>query len=287
MTELHLYAITPAGPQPLPTPPGATEFLDLYEGLTLGVYTVLRTFAHNKFLHLADHLARTQQSMDLLGWQETLDLQAIRQALHTLCTAAPHPETRVRIDVLPAPAYALGTESRLLIALMPFTPLPAHCYQNGVAVGFAQGLVRANPRIKQADFAAARKRAQPANSSFFERLMLNQAGQILEGVSSNFYGFRRGMLYTADEGVLEGITRRIILTLAREAGIEICLEAIHADEVAQLDEAAISSSSRGILPVVAIDHQPIGNGYPGPRTCQLMMAYEDYVARTIKTALEE
>jgi branched-chain amino acid aminotransferase len=286
MTDLRLYAITAAGPHRLPTPLEAADFLDLYTGLTLGVYTVLRTFAHNKFLHLEDHLARTQQSMALLGWQATLDLPTLRQALHTLCTAYPHDEMRVRIDVLAAPAHTLGTESRLLIALMPFTPLPVHFYQAGVALGFAQHLARTDPLVKRADFAATRRRAQPVDATVFETLMLDGTGHILEGVSSNFYGFRQGILYTAGTGVLEGITRRIILRLAQEAGIEVRLESVHADEVAHLDEAAISSSSRGLLPVVAINGQPIGDGHPGSRCRALMAAYDAYVARAIKTAVE-
>jgi branched-chain amino acid aminotransferase len=286
MSDLQFYAVTAAGPLPLPTPAGATDFLDLYQGLTLGVYSVLRTFAHNKFLHLADHLARTAQSMRLLGWQEPLAEAALRRALHTVCTAAPYPETRVRIDVLAQPAHALGVETRLLIALMPFTPPPATLYSQGVAVGFAQGLARANSLVKLADFATARQRTVTGVPAY-EALLLDPAGRILEGVSSNFYSFRRGALYTAGAEVLEGVTRRIILQLAATAGIPVHFEPVSADQVGLLDEAAISSSSRGLVPVVAIEGQPISDGRPGPLTRRLMGEYEAYVRRTVKTAVED
>src|SRR5688500_12637048 len=79
MSNLQLFAVTDAGPQPLPVPPTAADFTDLYQGLALGVYSVLRTFEHNKFLWLEHHLARTVSSMKLLGWDYQLDEHSLRR----------------------------------------------------------------------------------------------------------------------------------------------------------------------------------------------------------------
>jgi branched-chain amino acid aminotransferase len=283
MSELQLFAITATGPQPLPTPAAAKDFTDLYHGLALGVYSVIRTFDHNQFLRLDHHLARTVNSMRLLGWDYQLDERRLRQAIHTLCTAFPAAEMRVRIDVLAEPARCLGTESRELLALMPFTPLPNAYYTQGITVDYATALHRANPLIKTADFAEARKRSSGAKS--FEALLVDD-GKILEGTSSNFYGVRNGVLYTAGQGVLKGITRSIILDLARQLAMPLQLEAIAVSEVAQLDEAAISSSSRGLLPVVQVGETIIGAGQPGPYTQRLMAAYDAFVVQNIRTAIE-
>lgn len=285
MSQLQLYAINKAGPTPLPPLPGAQELNDLYIGLALGVYSVVRTFEHNKFLYLEHHLARTVQSMTRLGWDYQLDEASLRRALHVLCTAAPFAETRVRIDVLAAPALSLGTESRLLVALAPFYPLPAAYYSNGVNVGFAKGLARPNPLVKAAQFSATRRGYDVGSVETYERLMVNEQGEILEGISSNFYGVRGGVLQTAQTGVLEGITRRILLELAAGLAIPVRLAALHVDEIHMLDEAAISSSSRGLLPVVRIAGQPIGDGRPGPVCRSLMAAYDQFVARTIRHAV--
>ena len=158
----QLYALTAAGPQPLPVPPTAADFTDLYDELALGVYSVIRTFHHNRFLHLDHHLVRTVRSMALLGWDYQLDEQRLRRAIHDLCTAYPAPEMRIRIDILAAPATARGSDSRELLALMPFTPPSPTLYVEGVTVGFATGLHRANPLAKTADFAKARKEADEA-----------------------------------------------------------------------------------------------------------------------------
>jgi len=279
----QLYALTTAGPQPLPVPPTAADFTDLYDELALGVYSVVRTFHHNRFLHLDHHLARTVKSMALLGWDYQLDEQRLRRAIHDLCTAYPAPEMRIRIDILAAPATARGSDSRELLALMPFTPPSPTLYAEGVTVGFATGLHRANPLAKTADFAKARKEAEDAH--FYEHLLTDDQGAILEATSANFYGVREGILYTAGEGVLEGVTRRIVLDLVTKLGIPLQLQAVRVDEIPRLDEALISSSSRGILPVVQIGDQIIGDGTPGPSTKQLIAAYNEYVEAHLQTAV--
>jgi len=284
MSDLQLFAVTAAGLQPLPVPAGAKEFTDLYAGLALGVYSIARTFAHNQFLRLDHHLARTANSMRLLGWDYALDEARLRRAIHTLCTAFPAAEMRVRLDVLAEPASSLGTDSRELLALAPFTPLPADFYAQGVTVDFATGLTRGNPLIKTADFAEARKHIESAVASY-ESLLVSPNGDILEGTSSNFYGVRVGALYTAGQGVLEGITRSIILDLARQLPMPVHTTPINVATIEHLDEAAISSSSRGLLPVVQIGHTPIGNGQPGPYTQRLLAAYNTFVAQNIKTAI--
>jgi len=83
---------------------------------------------------------------------------------------------------------------------------------------------------------------------------------------------------------LEGITRSVVLDLARQLPMPVQLAAIAVDDVDKLEEAAISSSSRGLLPVVQVGETLIGAGQPGPYTRRLMAAYEAFVAQNIWTA---
>ena len=282
MTDFQLFAVTSTGPRPLAVSPAARRFSDLYTGLALGVYSVWRSYSHNKFLDLAAHLDRTRRSMALLGWDFELDETAVRQAIHTVCTNSPYPEMRVRLDVLAEPASALGTDSRILLALMPFAPPSSEMYANGVKLDIASGLEREQPLIKTADFAVKRRRHA---SEAYESLLVNEAGCILEGVGSNFYAVRDGVVWTAGEGVLEGITRQIVLQLIHQLGIPLRLEPVPVAELPHLDEAAMSSSSRALLPVVEIAGQIIGNGRPGPITQRILAAYNEYVERVVETAV--
>jgi branched-subunit amino acid aminotransferase/4-amino-4-deoxychorismate lyase len=343
MTQFQLFAIEDAGPKTLSVSESAAQFPDLYRGLPLGVYDVFHTFEHNKFLYLNRHLARTERSMALLGWNYLLDRARLLRALHGIVTAAEWPEMRVRIDILAAPANvtaasvaaapvgSLNTAARELIAIQPFTPPPPELYERGVAVDFAAGLTRDNPRAKTAEFAARRPasaglaqlesadtRSQTTDdgpqtrdagqqttederraednplaavsglSSVvvpYEYLLLDAAGRILEGTGTNFWAVRDGVIYTAEEGVLEGITREIILALIKELGIPLRLEAVSVEDIPALDEAALSGSSRAFLPVVSIAGQTVGDGRPGPITRRILAAYNAFVMENIQTAI--
>ncbi len=286
MSGVQLFAVTPDGPQPLRPPDAVAGIHDLPSGLSFGVYTAFRTFAHNRFLELQAHLDRLQQSMALLGWADTLDQRRLRQALHAVCSAYPGDDARVRVDVLAAPATLLGSASRELITLAPFTPLPARAYREGVRVAVAPQLSRPDPLVKDAAFVRARRETLPNLPQLHEYLLCDDAGRLLEGSSSNFYGVAGGVLWTAGAGVLEGITRRIVLRLAARLSIPVRLEAPLRAAVSTLDEAFLSSSSRGVLPVVQIDGESVGDGRPGPVTGRLMRAYDAYVAQALTPAVE-
>jgi branched-chain amino acid aminotransferase len=310
MSRFQFFAVEDTGPRLLPVPPNASGFADLYQGLPLGVYTALRTFHHNQFLYLDHHLDRTQRSMALLGWDYHLDRQRLQQALHSIVTQSEWPEMRVRIDVLAAAADQLGTASRELIAIQAFTPPVEALYEHGVTVDFAAGLERDQPLAKTADFAAKRPSSaglqQLEDPKYqlldtkipglvdgksdqvvgpYEFLLVNAEGQILEGTGTNFWAVRDGVLFTAGEDVLEGITREIILRLLSDLGIPFRLEAVRITDIPALQEAALSGSSRAFLPVINIAGQLIGDGQPGPVSRKILAAYRSFVEKNTKTAI--
>ena len=286
MSKLQLFALNKLGYQSLAVPPNIHNIDDLYQGLALGIYSVFRTFEHNKFLKLEEHLKRTERSLALIGLHEKVDWVSFCQCLHQVCTASHFPEMRVRYDVLAEPAYSLGTSSRILIALMPLKVPTPQQYQTGVRVGLAPGLSRQQPLAKTANFTRQRRATWPGKNKVKDYLILDKEGYILEGTSSNFYGIREGTVWTAGTGVLEGITRQIILDLLPKLNISSTLKSIHLDEINTLTEAAISSSSRGFLPVVKIGEQTVGRGTPGGISSQIMAAYHEYVAQNIRTAID-
>jgi branched-chain amino acid aminotransferase len=289
MSTVQLFAATPAGPQPLAIPTGATSVHDLFDGcdLALGAYTTFCTFEHNKFLRLSDHLDRLEASIALLGNDCQLDRPTLRLALHQVCTAFPGPEARVRLDLLAEPALSLGSNSRLLIALAPFTPLPEDLYRMGVRVGLVSRLRRVTPLAKEAAFIAERRPFLERDDQAYEQLLLDDHGYVLEGATSNFYAVHEGVLRTAGQGVLEGIARKIVLEQAVRQGIPVSFSPIHQDEIGKIDEAALSSASRALVPIVNIAGQVVGSGRPGPVTEKLLQAYRTYVAQEIRPAVDD
>ena len=94
--------------------------------------------------------------------------------------------------------------------------------------------------------------------------------------SSNFYGIKDNELRTAGEDVLPGIAQLIVFTVAPQL-IVLRRDALHQSELSSLSEAFITSSSRGIIPVIEIDGEAVGDGAPGPRTMAIRRAYNHWV----------
>lgn len=283
--SIQLFAIESSTPRPLRVPPGAQKVHDLFHDLPVGVYTVLCTFEHNKFLHLNDHIDRINNSIARLGWSYELNRDALCFSLDRICTDFPAADSLVRIDVLATPSDRLESSSRLLIALAPFDKTPEEVYNRGVKLGIVRDLTRERPAVKQADFVRRRQKFLSQRPGVYELLLVSRSGRLLEGTTSNFYAVKNGRLHTAGHGVLEGIARKIILGLASDLTIPLDLNAIHESEIQDLDEAAISSTSRGLIPVVRIDDETIAGGQPGSITRRLLSAYWAYVAQNIKPAV--
>ncbi len=285
MSENRLYAVTDDGVELLPLPDTASSLTTVYAGLALGVYSAMRTYERNKFLELDAHLDRTEQSMALLRWDYELDRERLKWALDTVTSAFPT-DARVRFDILNQPARSLGTESRELIALTPFKQWPKQHYTEGVGADFVPDMVRDEPLAKTAEFAERRSRMLPSRSQFhYEYLLLDEYDNILEGTLTNFWAVRDGVVWTAGEDVLEGITRKILLDLIPGMGIPVIEQAVNKRDLSSLDEAFLSGSSRTIVPVTRIASYEIGSGRPGPISRQILRAYQAYVRDHIKPAL--
>jgi branched-subunit amino acid aminotransferase/4-amino-4-deoxychorismate lyase len=76
---------------------------------------------------------------------------------------------------------------------------------------------------------------------------------------------------------LLGVTRRTVLRVARGSGLEIVYRPLKREQVPALDEAFLTSSSRGIVPIIEIDDFTVGEGIPEPITKRLIKAYSEYV----------
>jgi D-alanine transaminase len=109
-----------------------------------------------------------------------------------------------------------------------------------------------------------------------EAWLIDQAGMVTEGSASNAYIVDvagRLITHPLSERILGGVTRSVILELARRDGIEVVERPFALDEAHAAREAALSSTSSWLLPVTAIDGRPISNGMPGHAVRRLMELY--------------
>jgi branched-chain amino acid aminotransferase len=98
-------------------------------------------------------------------------------------------------------------------------------------------------------------------------------GFLAEGPGFNVFFVKNNRIFTPQLNVLEGITRRTVMDLAREIGVALEAGDYPAEALRSADEAFLSSTAGGIIPVTRVDGKAIGNGKPGPITWQLRELY--------------
>jgi len=106
--------------------------------------------------------------------------------------------------------------------------------------------------------------------------MLNQNGTIAEGTGDNVFIVKNGKLITppATAGALEGVTRRVIMKLAQEEGIDVSEREISAHELYNADEAFLTGTAAEVAPLVEVDGKKIGSGKCGPVTTRLIEKFK-------------
>lgn len=108
-----------------------------------------------------------------------------------------------------------------------------------------------------------------------EAIMLNSQGYVAECTGDNLFIIRRGVLHTPPlhSGALYGITRGVVMDLAREAGIPVAETTLTRYDLYVADECFLTGTAAEIMPVVKIDGRKIGSGTPGQTTCDLVARY--------------
>jgi branched-chain amino acid aminotransferase len=259
--------LTSNGLEPTPVQPPSLTAAVAYEPAD-GVYTVTRTYGRTRVCAFDQHLDRLEESARLAGWALNLDRPALRGALRQMAVGHFTGDIRFRVTATPQDP---GT---LLLTCESFEPPPSALVTGGVACVTLKDGARDHAAIKTTAWMKAR--AGIHQDGHYETLLLDHDGRILEGSTSNFYVIRGGQLWTADDGILFGIARSIVLAVALEL-LPVVLAPVRQDALHTIDEAFLTSSSRGIIPIVRIDGQPVGHGTRSPVTAALQVAYDTWV----------
>jgi branched-chain amino acid aminotransferase len=278
---LKIWQLTKASAKEIQLPDMAS--LDaVTRQLPEGYYSTFRTFdGCTRVLGLSDHLRRLYEPVSTPDVSESL----LRRQLFAWLEPYRPDEARVRL--------IMTKQGQTYIASEPLKRLPREVYAEGVRVETVE-MWREDPQLKSTAFigVSAAERKHIAREGIFEALLVKD-GEILEGMTSNFFYVqspraarsprrvrsvaetkREAILGTAREDILLGITRQTVIEIAQGRGLAVRYQPLGRDQLSAADEAFITSSSRGIVPVIQIDDVTIGQGSPGPITRQLSTAYE-------------
>jgi branched-chain amino acid aminotransferase len=274
-----------------PVDPAVPALLVADRGFTLadGCFETMRAYGGVIF-RLDRHLERLADTADRLGipvpphLEETISDAA--RALRTGRTDAAVRLTVTRgIGAGVAPVAGSPPTTVLLIDRLP--QFPATLFSRGLSTHIATG--RRNERAitaglktlayTEAVLAAAEARARGADDA----LLLDTAGHLSEGTSSNLFLVIRGVAHTPPRscGVLPGITRAAVLEILATLDIPIVESPIPREALDAADELFLTSSLREIAPVASVNDRPVGTGAPGPVTRQVCEAYQALVAEVV------
>lgn len=271
-----------------------------------GVYETLRAYSGRVFM-LSRHLERLKQSAHLIGldlpipdkdWPPLIREALVRNGLGLRGAAKGPCDAYLRISVSRGEGEIgldpnLCSRPTIVIVVKPFTPYPLHLYRNGVRLALVS--VRRNldralpPRIKSLNVLnniLAKQEAVQAGA--FDGIMLNAQGQVTECSTSNLFFVYQEQLCTPAEGcgILEGITREVVLQLAKETGLPVQEGTYGATALWEAEECFLTNTTMEILPVRQIDHHIYTKGCPGPLTKRLQSLFRANLSRFLARFLE-
>ena len=248
----------------------------------IGVFDLLRTY-NGKPLFLKEHVSRLFDS----ARQINLDLpwsheEVCRIALETLSRNTLD-EANIRIVATGGSSPDFMTPQgrpRLLVLVTPLPRLPAEWYDHGVTV-VTMHTERRIPGAKSIDYVPAAMALQQARSKgAIEALYVDRDENALEGTTSNLFAVIGETLVTPGRGILSGITRQAVIEVSRPL-LPVEIRDLPLTELLGANEAFITGTNKGLVPVVQIDDTPIDDGRPGPHTRRIMRALETHLAEAL------
>lgn len=162
---------------------------------------------------------------------------------------------------------------------------PVAKLETGVTAKFIEDIRWLRCDIKSLNLLGNVMAKQEAYEEGYFEAILHRGEMVTEGCSSNMYGIKNGTLYThpANNLILNGITRRVILELCKELKIPIEETSFTKTKALEMDEFFMSSTTTEVMPIVAIGDHKIAQGVPGELTRKLQTAFEARIQLGVKS----
>ena len=247
-----------------------------------GVYEVIPVFGGRLF-RLPHHLTRLGNSLREIRMTNPLPADEWRRVFERLVEIQGGGELSIYLQVTRgvAPrdhAFPPNLAPTVFAYAAPLKYPPAEEVERGIAAITAPDIRWLRCDIKAIALlpnAMLRNQALGANAA--EAILLRD-GFMTEGAASNIFVVRGGRLITPPKGplILPGVTRDLVLELARAHGVPCAEEAVSEAVLRVADEVWMTSSTKEILPITRLDGKPVGDGRPGPLHARLLALYKNY-----------
>ncbi len=248
-----------------------------------GVYEVIRTYRGVPF-YLEAHLARLERSAKAIQLTVSYQAREWTEYIARGIRLGGYAESKIYIQLTRGVAprdhvFPAAVRPTVVMTIREMRPLERALRAEGVEVVTGEDLRWGRCDIKSVNLlpnVMARQRAKEAGA--FEALFVRD-GKVTEGAVSNVMLVRGGTVVTAPEGphILSGVTRGIVLSLARKEGVPVEERDIRLEELRRADEVFLTGTTVEVLPVVRVDGVLVGSGKPGPLTARLSARFQECV----------
>ena len=236
-----------------------------------GVYETLRVY-DGVIFELEEHLQRLFRSAILIGLDIPLEINALKVSIYETLIANTLRNAYIRLTVSRGRGDIgldpdLCTEPTIVIIVQEFKEYPKAFYEKGISLIIAEtrrNLKEAiDPRIKSLNFLNnILAKIEAKKRGVYEALMLNIYGKLTEGTISNLFFYKDSILYTPslDCGILDGITRGLVIDLAKREDLSVKEGKFRIKDLYSAEEVFLTNTTMEVMPVSKIDDQKYAVG---------------------------
>jgi D-alanine transaminase len=247
-----------------------------------GVYEVIPVYRGVLF-RLEAHLARLERSLSAIRIDNPYPREQWRRLLDGLVARGQGEPLAVYLQITRGVArrdHAFpGDAAPTVFAMVnPMTPPSETVLTRGVDAVLREDLRWQRCDIKAIALLANVLMRQSAVDEDATEALLIRDGYLTEGAASNVLIVDRGVIVTPPDGplLLPGVTRDLVLEIAREAGLDAREEPISESRLRAADEIWLTSSTKEIIAVTRLDGDAVGDGSPGPLWRRVHALFQDY-----------
>lgn len=247
-----------------------------------GVYEMIPVYARRPF-RLAEHLRRLQRSLTAISLANPHSDAEWTAIVEQLVAAQPFDDQSIYLQVTRGAAYPRNhafpaeTTPTVFAFADPLTPPAREAVERGVTAISIPDIRWGRCDVKAISLLANVLAKQAAVAAGAAETVLFRDGWLTEGAASNLFVVQHGVIATPapSNRMLTGITYDVVIELAQAHGLPLQVRDVSEVEVRGADELWLTSSSKEILAIVALDGAPIGNGIPGPIYRQMYTHYQE------------
>jgi len=242
-----------------------------------GVFDVMRTQNGKPFL-FEDHWKRLQNSAKELNLKLPVGKEEFKKNIRKLLKINSFDKSTIRTVLtggLSRDGFTFENRETFYILIEKFKPLADEYFSRGVNVITLEYL-RDIPEAKITNYIAAVKNQEEKKKKRALEIMYTHKGKVLEMSTSNLFVIKNGKLITPKRNILFGVTRKLIIKLAKKSGFNVREREIKISELFSAVEIFLTATNKNIVPVVKVDGKKIGNGKVGKVTIDLMGIFKEF-----------